>query len=125
MEFDYSCSTNSIRGFQFESVIPTPRDGVRRFDGSSDIIIQEYKKIAAIYYCDNFSSLLMPDYQLDNGKQFYSPRIEMQSSDGDSQRFSTQELMTCLGARAMKDLLDGYPAYFCVDIYRSKGWLSH
>ena len=125
MEFDYSCSTSSMRDFQFESVIPTPRDGMRRFDSSSNFIIQKYKKIAATYYCENFSKLLMPDYQLDNGKQFFSPRIEIQSSGGDSQRFSLQERMTCLGARALKDLLNGYPAYFCVDIYRAKGWLSY
>ena len=34
----------------------------------------------------------------------------------------TQELRTCLGARAMKDLIDGQPAKFCLHIYRAKGW---
>ena len=40
------------------------------------------------------------------------------------QEFPEQELLTCLGARAMKDLIDGNPAAFCLHIYKSKGWLK-
>ena len=41
------------------------------------------------------------------------------------QEFPEHELHTCLGARAMKDLIDGYPANFCLHIYKSKGWLKN
>ena len=40
------------------------------------------------------------------------------------QEFPEHELHTCLGARAMKDLIDGHPADFCLHIYKSKGWLE-
>ena len=30
---------------------------------------------------------------------------------------------SCMGARALIDLQSGYPAWFCEDFYREKGWL--
>ena len=128
MEFDYSCSPNSLHDFLFERVIPIPTDGSRRFDTYATRKFQEYKKIAATYYCDNFSSLLVPypvDEQWGFGKQLYSPRLESKGVNEDSQFFAPQDLATCLGTRAMKDLIDGYPAKFCNEIYKSKGWLSY
>ena len=126
MEFDYSCSPNSLKGFWYERIIPMPTSGGRTPADPSDIKFQKYKKIAASYYCDNFSSLLISDrVSLDNGNQIYSPRLESKQRDKDTQTFTPQKLMTCLGARAMKDLINGNPAYFCVDVYRSKGWLSY
>ena len=78
MEFDYSCSPNSLKGFWYERIIPMPTDGGRIPADPSDIKFQKYKKIAASYYC-NFSSLLDPypvDEQWGFGKQLYSPRLE-------------------------------------------------
>ena len=42
----------------------------------------------------------------------------------EEKQFPVHELRTCLGARAMKDLIDGHPASFCLHIYRTKGWLK-
>ena len=41
-----------------------------------------------------------------------------------SKMYCQLELQSCLAARAMKDLLDGHPVYFCRPLYDSKGWLE-
>ena len=110
MEFDYSCASNQ---FLFKRVIPIPGSGLRRFDENSKEHFASHSDVAANYYCDHFSTLPVVSSAA-NGDLFYeNPNV-----------FAEKTSRACLGARAMKDLIDGYPARFCIQIYRENGWIK-
>lgn len=110
MEFDYSCASDQVL---FKRVIPIPGSGLRRFDDNSKDQFASHAATAANYYCDNFSTLPVISSAASGDLLYENPNV-----------FAEEALKTCLGARAMKDLIDGIPAKFCIQIYRKKGFIN-
>ena len=110
MEFDYSCASDRVL---FKRVIPIPGSGLHRFDDNSKEQFASHAAKAANYYCDNFSALPVISSAASGNLLYENPNI-----------FAEEALNTCLGARAMKDLIDGYPARFCIQTYREKGLIN-